>query len=35
MIPSCSDNKTTNNPDIEERRALYEEIFSLLEVQGV
>lgn len=29
-----SDNKTTNNPDIEERRKLFEQIFSLLETHG-
>jgi len=29
-----SDNKTSNIPDVEERRALFEEIFSLLETQG-
>jgi len=29
-----SDNKTTSNPDIEERRKLFEDIFSLLETQG-
>ncbi|XP_065913302.1 uncharacterized protein [Dysidea avara] len=31
---SLRDNKTTTNPDIEERRKLFEEIFSLLNTHG-
>ena len=34
MILHCSDNKTSSDPDVEERRRLFEDIFSLLEAQG-
>lgn len=34
MILPCSDNQTTSNPDVEERRPLFEDIFSLLEARG-
>lgn len=35
MIRPFSDNKTSSDPNVEDRRSLFENIFSLLEAQGI